>query len=443
MRRSVLLKMLAIGVLALMLLIPLGMVSGVANERQSQRAQAVNSVAQGAAGEQVLAGPVLVLPYRVQETVKESNGETRQVWRDRQAAVLPAVLDVKGGLSTFNRQIGIYPVRLYNSKLVLSGRFDVPEWGTLASGDQLQWGQPFLAVGIDDVRGIKASPVLEWNGARSQFVPGTRFKSLGNGIHASLALENKLQSVPFSFELNLDGMESFKLLPVGRDTTVALNSPWQHPNFVGHFLPETRSTGEDGFKAAWRTSWFASNMNERFQSCLAGDCAEFNGTQLGVRLVDPIDTYAQTNRAIKYGILFVFLTFCAFFLTEVLKRVAIHPVQYSLVGLSLALFFLLLLSLSEHIPFLYAYLTAATACVIQNGVYGRYALGSPGRGLAFAGQLAVLYGLLYVLLCSEDQALLLGSLLLFGVLTAVMMLTRKLDWYRLEPAVNVEPAKSE
>ncbi|MFC4160579.1 cell envelope integrity protein CreD [Chitinimonas lacunae] len=438
MGKSVIWKLVAVGVLALLLLIPLAMVGGVVDQRGMQREQAVRNVAEGAAGEQVLAGPVLVLPYRQLETVKDREGGVREEWRRRHTAILPSKLAAGGTLSTFTRQLGIYPVRLYGAEVKLTGLFEIPSRDSLVQGvqsGQIEWGQPYLAIGIRDVRGIKTSPVLQWGSATSPFMPGTNFKPLGGGIRAMLPQsDGAAQTVPFSFRLSLDGMESFKLLPVGRDTEMSLNSPWPHPNFIGGFLPEERRMSDAGFSARWRTSWFASNMRERFDQCLAGECNEFNATQLGVKLIDPIDAYAQTDRAVKYGFLFVFLTFCTFFLTEVLKRVAIHPVQYGLVGLSLALFFLLLLSLSEHFPFVYAYLVAAAACVLQNGIYARYALGSLMRGLAFAGQLAVLYGLLFALLCSEDHALLLGSLLLFGVLTAVMMLTRKLDWYRLEPA---------
>jgi inner membrane protein len=162
-----------------------------------------------------------------------------------------------------------------------------------------------------------------------------------------------------------------------------------------------------------------------------GAASGFLNTDLGVRFVQPVDAYSQSERAVKYGFLFVFLTFVAFFLYEVLRRMAIHPIQYALCGAAVALFFLLLVSLSEHLPFLAAYLVASVACVGLVAFYVGHVLRSAKRGIVFGGLLGILYGFLYVILQSEDYALLLGALLLFVALAIVMIMTRRVDWYRL------------
>ncbi|MGQ5521753.1 cell envelope integrity protein CreD [Chitinimonas sp. PSY-7] len=435
MSRALMWKIAAIGGLIILLLIPLGMVDGLVSGRQHYREQAIASIADGTAGSQTLAGPVWVLPYKqlVLEPIEGKPDQHREVWRDRAAQLLPDKLAISGRLKTETRQRGIYRTQVYNTELTVTGHFQLPVRAGIAADAQVRWGRPYLSVGISDVRGIKASPNANWGSSRVEFAPGAKLKALGGGIHASLAeYDGAATSVPFNFKLSLDGMGDLNVLPLGRDSEVSLQSDWRHPSFSGRFLPESRNISKEGFVARWRTSWFSTNLNELFEQCAAGgQCEPFQNARLGVRLIEPVDVYLQTDRAVKYGFLFVFLTFSSFFLTEVLKRIAIHPVQYALVGLSLAVFFLLLLSIAEQWAFGPAYLVAALACVAQNAFYASHALGSLWRGLGFASLLSALYGLLYVLLRSEDHALLLGSLLLFGLLTVVMVLTRKLDWYDL------------
>ncbi|WP_208530823.1 cell envelope integrity protein CreD, partial [Pseudomonas aeruginosa] len=234
----------------------------------------------------------------------------------------------------------------------------------------------------------------------------------------------------YAFDLSLLGSERLDIVPVGRDSQVILKADWPHPSFGGEFLPSEREITAQGFTARWQTSFFATNMEEALRSCVEEQrCDGFQARAFGVGLVDPVDQYLKADRAIKYALLFITLTFAGFFLFEVLKRLAVHPVQYALVGLALAFFYLLLLSLAEHVGFELAYLVSAGACVGLIGFYLCFVLRSVARGLGFSAGLAGLYGLLYGLLSAEDYALLMGSLLLFAVLAAVMVLTRRLDWY--------------
>jgi inner membrane protein len=211
-----------------------------------------------------------------------------------------------------------------------------------------------------------------------------------------------------------------------------MRADWPHPSFVGQFLPQRREVTAEGFTAHWQSSFFATNYEERLQACLGHrHCLSDSDNPFAVSFINPVDQYLKSERAIKYALLFIALTFAGFFLFEVLKRLAVHPMQYGLVGLALALFYLLLLSLAEHVPFALAYLLAAAACVLLLGIYLSAVLRSAWRGGAFALALGLLYGLLYVLLDAEDYALLMGSLLVFGLLAGVMLLTRRLDWYSL------------
>jgi inner membrane protein len=225
-------------------------------------------------------------------------------------------------------------------------------------------------------------------------------------------------------------------VPVGRESRVHLTSDWPHPSFIGEFLPVKREISSAGFDASWQTSFFATNMEDVLSRCAdaKSGCDALVQDHFGVSFIDPVDQYLKSERAAKYAFLFIGLTFAGFFLTEVLRRVSVHPIQYGLVGLALAMFFLLLLSLSEHMGFGLAYLVAAAACVGLISYYVRYVLGSLGQGMAFGAALASLYALLYGILSSEDYALLMGSLLVFGLLAMVMVLTRRVSWSNLGEA---------
>jgi inner membrane protein len=271
---------------------------------------------------------------------------------------------------------------------------------------------------------------------------------LPSGIHADLGTlaaftAKTATTYEFRIQLTLLGTERLDLVPVGATTTVALASKWPHPSFAGRLLPDPGTTlGEDGFAARWRTSHFATNLAQIYERCLQSrQCESFNSHTLAVSFFQPVDLYHTVERSLKYGFLFIGLTFAAFFLFEILGRFVIHPLQYALVGCALAVFFLLLISLSEHLGFATAYAIATCACVALLGYYIRHVLKSARLGAAFALALALLYGLLYVLLRSEDHALLMGSLVVFACLAAAMIATRKVDWYAVGgPAPAGKPA---
>ena len=204
--------------------------------------------------------------------------------------------------------------------------------------------------------------------------------------------------------------------------------------FEGAFLPGENAIAADGFTANWQTTLLATNLNGRLAGCVLKGTGRCELPGVGVRFVEPVNVYQRSERAVKYGLLFIGLTFGAFFLFETLKRWRMHPLQYAFVGLALALFFLLLISLSEHIAFALAYGAAGAACVALITIYLRFVLAGWRRALAFGALLALLYGVLYGLLLSEDNALLLGSLLLFALLAAAMWLTRRVDWYTAHAA---------
>jgi inner membrane protein len=429
------------------LMIPMAMIKGLIAERQSAQRGVLSDIAQSSTGEQSIMGPVLVVSYKrkVMQTqmVKDDKGierekKTEQVFEETQA-FLPESLEIDGDVATFEKRRSIYTARLYTTPLKFKGRYVVPKGYCAKGGGTCEFSGARLAVGISDPRGIKNRPELQLGEQKVEFLSGANAPGLTAGIHAQLGALPDTQShaLDFEFGLELQGMERLWFVPTGKSTQVSLKSNWPHPSFYGRYLPEPKAAGEadpaNGFAAKWRTSHFSTNLAALYDDCVSSPnkCAALAHNGFGVSLIQPADIYQQLERSAKYGFLFIGLTLIAFFLYEVLKRLAIHPVQYGLVGIALAMFYLLLTSLSEHISFDIAYAIASAACIGLLTFYVSYVLQSARRGLAFGALLGALYGALYVLLRSEDHSLMLGSVLLFALLTAVMVGTRKVDWYRV------------
>ena len=421
MRFALLLKYAAIGGICVLLIIPLIRIHGLVRERQSARDAAVADVARGSGLAQRVIGPLLIVP-----TIDRFGGRSQLV-------LLPERLDATVELDTELRRRGIYVARVFHSLNRLRGHF---AWPMPAAGPDerapIRYGPPTLALGIEDIRGIGPELTLTLGDERIAFESGGFLPLLGDGVHATLPSALTVAPgapIAFTIDLPLQGTDSLSVAPIGRETRVTMHSDWPHPSFTGELLPNMRTVGPAGFEAAWQTSFLATNLLELVNRCLASTtCSRLSPPVVGVTLIDPVDQYVHTDRAIKYGVLFIALTFAGFLLVEVLRRIQLHPMHYGLVGLALALFFLLLLSLSEHLGFALAYLLAATACVSLLGYYLAYVLHSGRLGGGFGAALALLYALLYGILSAEDYALLMGSLLLFAVLATFMLLTRRVDW---------------
>ncbi len=438
-------RLLVIAAMMLALLIPLQMIDGLVRERQAQSRSVVQEIAESASGAQRLRGPLLVVPYRerkvvTEEVVVQQDGKantvvrSKELFEDHERILQPATLQVAGAVRTDTLYRGLYQALTFTSQTKISGTFDL-EIADLARDPSVTIGEVRLAVGVADVRGIRNTPRLRWQSTEVEFLPETGVSKLGQGIHAPIALAKlgTSGSAAFTLELELFGTEALSFSPVGKDTRVQVQANWPHPSFFGRALPSHREVRDTGFSADWHSTWLNAGGG-RVTKDASDDEQEF-----GVRFIQPVDQYLQTDRAMKYAILFVVLTFAGFFLFEVLRRLRVHPMQYGLVGAALAMFYLLLVALSEHLEFAVAYAIAGAACVGLIGFYVAHVLQHWLRGLGFAGLLGLLYGTLYALLQSEDNALLLGAGLLFAALAAVMVLTRRLDWYNLATPATEGP----
>jgi inner membrane protein len=431
-RNSITIRLLIIGLLIVILMIPSVMISALISERESRKREAIAEITSKWAGVQTVGGPVITIPYEV--ITKNEQGKMESSIDYLQ--VLPDLLTVKGNIQPQTRYRGIYKAILYNAKLDLQGTFSLDELAGLNLARQrIKWGEAFIAVSIPDMRGIKDNIDFSWDNRPQSLEPGIRDGNdlFGSGVSVKIPLypENPAKKeYKFALKLNLNGSEEFNILPLGRKTEVQITSTWNTPSFSGSFLPEKRNVDPKGFDAVWKVLSFNRNYPQVWLGASRRD--NVLGSQFGVKLFSPVDEYTKTTRAVKYLIMFVSLTFLIFFLVEVFNKKRIHPIQYLLIGLALCIFYVLLLSLTEHLNFELAYIIASISIIALITFYVKSAMTGKALMPITASALVTLYGFLYVLLQNQDYALLLGSVGLFVILALVMFMSRKVDWYRIE-----------
>ncbi|HHC2186847.1 TPA: cell envelope integrity protein CreD [Klebsiella pneumoniae] len=420
-----------------LLSLPLMMVRELINERADYRSEVVDAIEQSTSGSQKLAGPLIAIPITETLTRMENQKEV-SYQRSWVYYWLPESLAVTGKQTVESRRVGIYSGQVWHNALQIKASFDPLRLAALRKTN-IVLGQPRLVVSVGDARGIGAIHAPEVNGNVLSVEPGLGISGDGAGIHMpmpALAEDNKPLEIAFSLDLN--GTGEFSLVPLGRNSELQLTSNWPHPGFLGCFLPTQREVSAAGYRAHWQSSWFANDMGSYFK-----DDMEIPWSRLPAFSADVMslaDQYQLTDRATKYAILLIGLTFMAFFVFESLTRRPLHPMQYLLVGLSLVLFYLVLLALSEHIGFTAAWLAASLSGAVMNGIYLQAVLRGWRNSLLFVAALLLLDGVMWFLLHSEDSALLLGTGVLALALSVLMFLTRRVDWYALSlPKGTVPP----
>jgi inner membrane protein len=441
-RCSTLFKMVGVALLIALLLIPLGMIRSVLQERLERRNEAVADITSKWGRDQSLVGPVLVVPYR--HPVKS--------WRDKptphggyervevtemmlaHACFLPAKLAVNGTVSPKYLRRGIYQAVVYTGALDIAAEFARPDFAGLRIDERnVLWDEAVVTFAIPDLRGVKETLQLQWGDKSVALWPGCKLKGFPTGVFAGInGLRDGAGAIPARLQLSLNGSGGVNFVPIGAQTTVRLSSSWPDPSFQGAFLPTDRKVTPAGFEATWQISYYGRDYAQQWtdQDPTGGlDANAAASSWFGVNFLAGLDAYRNAERAIKYGILFLGLVFTAFFLFEILSGLRIHPFQYALVGGALCLFYLGLLSLSEFIPFGLSYLAAAAATTLLIWFYCAKVLRSGRRTLIVVGLLAGIYGFLYVALQLQDYSLLFGTAGLFAVLAGVIYLTRNIDWY--------------
>jgi inner membrane protein len=446
-RYRTIIKLIGVGLLILLLLIPLGMITGVLSDRLQRRNEAVADITSSWGREQNLIGPVLIIPYQYRfKTVKEVPGKDGKVEKREveetagaRAYFLPEVLNVTGDAQTQMLHRGIYDAAVFRAQVKLSGRFAPPDFGPFKIDlKDVQWKDALVTIAINDLRGTREGLVLDWGGTKRPMLPGSNVPGYTTGATATLGDGKPINApVEFSIPIDFNGSEGMYFAPFGVQNEAVLKSNWPDPAFHGAFLPAERSVRADGFDAKWKVSyygrsypqsWTSQMGNERFTTQAVAQ------SMFGAQFLSILDAYRYVERSIKYGVLFLVLVFTTFFLFEVTARQKIHPFQYLMVGAALCLFYLLLLSISEFIGFGLAYLIAAAASTILITWYCRFFLGGGARTLMIGAGLAGVYTFLYITLRQQDYALLMGAIALFILLGVVMYVTRKIDWYARDSA---------
>lgn len=445
-----------IGLVALGMLIPLSLVAQVVTERGDRYQAVLSDIANNWGQQQNILAPVLVIPFtetimvpsRVNDLNRKHLMVNKAVHINRTAQFLPDTLEIKVDLKPEERMRGIFKSLVYNAEIELDASFSDIDIESLSNNiDEIHWDKSWVSVGLSDTRAIDSIDKFTWNDIAGEFGPGTKLKYLPTGFHGPLG---SLESAPTSgvpnklhLAMSVKGSDSFKFAPLARQTTVIMQSTWPHPSFQGDALPRSREVTEDGFHATWKIPHLARSYPQKwidggYDSVLPEvnisevDLHEFTA---GVSFFEPVSLYTQITRTVKYGLLFIGLTFITLFIFELGISKKLHVIQYVLIGVSLSLFYLVLLSLSEHIAFLKAYMTSACLVVLMISCYTWLTLGSVKRGAIVLIMLSALYSVLYTLLQLEDFALLFGTALLVFVVMLLMFVTRNIK--------SVAPAKTD
>lgn len=433
MKANFAIKFIAIVAISMGLVLLLQMIEYKVSERDQYRADAKASIAQGWSGSQLVVAPILKLTLSKQFTREVFDKNLKayvqkpvtDTWTELH---LPETLSINGNIVLQERYKGIYKIPVYETDITIKGNFSILKSVT-HNIDKAQ-----LISSFSDMRGISNTPVISWNNKPIAFETGKDSQLLGDYIDAPLSTFNPKISNAFTMQTTLRGLDNIRFVPTAKQVSVTLDSQWQHPYFIGRYLPDSRTIEDDGFNAQWNMSEFATSIQQTLNHCKksSDQCRnDLETNSFGVGLHNPIDIYQKTDRSLKYGFLFIVLTFLVFCLFEAIKRIQIHPIQYALVGAALAIFYLLLIALSEHISFALAYLIASLCCVGLICFYLLHVFKSISNVLSICAGMLALYTMLYMILKSEDFALLMGSMLTFLSLSALMIATRKIDWYAL------------
>lgn len=436
-----------VGMLVLFLLIPLGMVSGVVSDRMHLYQAATDNITDSWGKTQTISGPALIIPFEVWQDKKEKvtvtvNGYDKiqevvtQVPYIDYKVVLPTNVHFVAEMNPEVRYRGIYRQALYNAPVDVSGAFDLPSESDFDPHLRvIHWDKAYLSVGVTDLKAIAEAPPAVWAGVTlASYKPGANADTLlGAGFHTLVPLSKDDAGAhrTFAFQLRVRGSGGIYFTPVGESTTITMNGTWPAPSFKGNLLPVERTISDQGFSAKWvvsnltRTYPQMANLSS-YDYTLSNGNSRITSFTAGVDLHEPVTVYRMVRRSVEYGILFIAVTFIAMFAFEMVSRQRMHLVQYGMVGLSMSVFYLVLLSLAEHVTFGLAFVAAGGITVVMNSLYVGSVMQSRNKGMIMGGLLTGLYAVLFSLLRMEDFSLIMGTGLVLVMMGALMFVTCKL-----------------
>jgi len=444
-QESVAAKLLIIGLLTLVLLIPSVWIQSIIEERESRQSEAADEIAEKWSGNQLVQGPVLQLPYKNFSKIIDSKGSVTYKENPTVIYMLPEDLNVVSKVVPEVLHRGIFDAVVYNSKIQIKGQFSALE--LIKSGintENIDWSKAKVLIGIGDLKGLKNSPVMKISNkdytAEPDFAQDNVFQS-NNIFENTVAIvtnltESKSTAIPFSVDLDLKGSGELNFLHLGKNTKVSVSGDWNNPSFTGSYLPEQRNISEKQFSGEWKMS----NFNRPFpQQWVGGNVMtpkDINKATFGVKFLLPVDQYQKTMRSAKYAILIILLSFISLFFIELLKKIRVHLLQYVLIGAAMIIYYTLLLSFTEQVGFDYAYLIASVATIVLVSGFISAFLKNKKTGLVFALILFIFYSFIYVIIQLQDLALLFGSVGLFITVASLMYFSVRINRSKDQTAVS-------
>jgi len=432
-KESIIIKLISIGILILILMIPSSLVQDLISERENRADEAFAEVSNKWAASQTIAGPVLMIPFRQFDKIDEWEKGikyTRVVESRHNAYFLPEELNVNGNIKPEVLHRGIFDVAVYDSKVSMQSTFgnvNFSKWNI--PDDQVYWNEARLLVGIKDLQGIHENPKI-YSGDKSFDSESSANVGLSTDAVTGIVVpfnwtkrEDIIKS--FNIDLVLKGSERLYFVPVGKTSSVTVDGDWASPSFDGKMLPTDRKVTETNFKASWKVLAF----NRPFAEQWINDDQSLAGSEFGVRLLIPADQYQKSMRTAKYSALIILLAFTALFLVEITRKVRIHPFQYILIGIALVIYYTLLLSISEHLGYNTSYAISSIATVLLLTLYSMTFLKQRGLVILFSAVMTIFYTFIFVIIQAQDFSLLIGSLGLFLIIAVVMYFSRNIKWY--------------
>ncbi len=445
-QESIMIKLLSIGILVIILLIPTAWITNLIYERQTRAARVTEEIAAKWSSAQTLTGPVLVIPYLSETVIDKGDAGKEVTQRLVSAYFLPTDLKVKGIVEPERRYRGIFEAVVYHSTLSFSTTFTKPDWLALSIDEnKVSWKDVHVIFGISDLRGITDDLSIVVAGKPIETEPSN---NVGVSVTPTPGPESGIRPAPGSsqgviahmnwsgptdfqgdiaIDLKLKGSQRLDFIPTGKTTTVELSGPWPTPSFDGAFLPSSREVSAEGFSARWRVLHFNRPLPQQWVGH-----QEISGADFGVKLLVPVDQYQKSVRTAKYAVMIILLTFMALFLVEITQKVRIHPFQYILIGAALIIYYSLLLSLSEHFGYNTAYIVASLATVGLITLYSSTFFPHRALVVLLFILLLIFYGFIYVIILHEDLSLLIGSVGLFLIIAALMYFSRNVRYYKTE-----------
>ena len=440
-KQSITARLIMVGALVIILLIPLVYIEDLINERTYRKESVIREIGEQWGNEVQLSGPMIQVPYKVYSKKTVTNAETNQTVTEQTETIeyayfFPEDLNIQSEINPEPKVRGIYKTTVFSSSIKIDGFFNKPDFsGVDIKEEDIQWSKARIIFETSNLKGVSEKAEISINNKIYDLMSNYGGKQV---VYADALVKHKLETqfieedkitategINFEMSLNINGSEQFRFIPIGKSTKVRVSSNWKDPNFLGEFLPfNPDKLTDDGFDAKWKVF----GINRPFQQRHFKHLPDLDGFASGVNFRIPVSEYQKTQRSAKYGFLVISLTFLVFFMIQTISKISIHPFQYFLIGLALTMFYTLLISITEHSSFLKAYLIAGSAVIGLITLYSKSVLKSNKLSLFISCSLLVLYGFIYVIIQLESYSLLVGSIGLFAILAAIMFASRKIEW---------------